>query len=97
MLQQVYEEDCCDAWYPRLRSAGTSIEESPKSGRLSTSTDKGHVEKARAVIRKNRRLTVREVPEEVGICKRSCHTILTEKLNMSRVLPAKICPASADR
>ena len=39
----------------------------------------------RYVIRENRRLTVREVSEEVGICKSSCHTILTEKLKMHRV------------
>jgi len=37
------------------------------------------------VIRENRRLTIREVSEEVGICKSSCHTILTEKLKMRRV------------
>ena len=39
----------------------------------------------------NRRLTVREVSEEVGICKSSCHTILTEKLKMHRVA-AKFLP-----
>jgi predicted transcriptional regulator len=39
----------------------------------------------RAVIRENRPLTVREVSEEVGITKRSCHTILTETQEMHRV------------
>ena len=38
-----------------------------------------------------RRLTVREVSEEGGICKSSCHTILTEKLKMPRVA-AKFVP-----
>ncbi|GFG33432.1 hypothetical protein Cfor_10026, partial [Coptotermes formosanus] len=47
----------------------TSIEDSDKSERSSTSTDDDHVEKARAVICENRRLTVLEVSEEVGICK----------------------------
>jgi hypothetical protein len=47
---------------------------------LSTGDD--HIEKVRSVIRENRRLTVREVSEVVGICKSSCHTILTEKLKM---------------
>ena len=45
----------------------------------------------RSVIRENRRLTVREVSEEVGICKSSCHTILTDKLKMHRVA-AKFVP-----
>jgi len=43
------------------------------------------------MIRENRRLNIREVSEEVGICKSSCHTILTEKLKMHRVA-AKFVP-----
>jgi len=53
--------------------------------------DDDHVEKVLAVIGKNRRLTVREVAEEVGVCKSSCHLILTEKLKMRRVA-AKYMP-----
>jgi len=51
--------------------------------------DDDHVEKVLAVIRQNRRLTVREVAEEVGICKSSCHLILIEKRKMRR---AKFVP-----
>jgi len=47
--------------------------------------DEDHVEKLLAVIRKNRRLIFHEVAEEVGICKRPCHLILTDKLKMRRV------------
>jgi len=43
------------------------------------------------VIRENRRLNIREVSEEEGICKSSCHTILAEKLKMQRVA-AKFVP-----
>ena len=90
MLQQAYGEDClsrtqCYEWYQRFKSGRTSIEDDPKSGRPSSSTGDDHIEKVRSVIRENRRLTVREVSEEVGICKSSCHTILTEKLKMHRV------------
>jgi len=53
--------------------------------------DEDYVEKVLAVIRQNRRLTVREVAEEVGICKSSCHVILTDKLKMRRVA-AKFVP-----
>ena len=53
--------------------------------------DDDHVENVLAVIRQNRRLTVREVVKEVGICKRSCHLILTDKLKMCRVA-AKFVP-----
>ena len=72
MLQQAYGEDClsgkhCHEWYQRFKSGRTSIEDDPKSGPPSTSMDDDHVEKVLAVIRQNRRLTVREVAEEVGI------------------------------
>ena len=87
MLQEAYGEDClsrtqCREWYQRFKSGRTSIEEDPKPWRPSTSTDDDHVEKVLAVIRQNRRLTVREVAEEEGICKSSCHLILTDKPKM---------------
>jgi len=43
------------------------------------------------VIRGNRRLTAREVADEVGINIGSCHQMLTEKLRMRRV-SAKFVP-----
>ena len=56
-----------------------SVDEDPRPGRPSTSTDNDHVERARAVICGNHRLTVREVADEVGISVGSCDQILTEK------------------
>jgi len=53
--------------------------------------DDDHVEKVLAVIRQNRLLTAHEVAEEVGICKSSCHLILTEKRKIRR-LAAKFVP-----
>ena len=96
MLQQAYGEDClsrtqCHEWYQRFKSGRTSVEDDPKSGLPSTSMDDDHVEKVLAVMRQNRRLTVREVAEEVGICKSTCHLILTDKLQMRRVA-AKLVP-----
>ena len=88
--KQAYGEDCwsrtqCYEWYQRFKSGRTSIEDDPKSGRPSSSTGDDHIEKVGSVIRENRRLTIREVAEEVGVCKSSCNTILTEKLKMHRV------------
>jgi len=53
--------------------------------------DDDHVEKLLAVIRQDRRLTVRDVAEEVRICKSSCHLILTGKRKTRRVA-AKFVP-----
>ena len=96
MLQQAYGEDClsrtqCHEWYQHFKLGRTSIEDDPKSGRPSTSMDDDDVEKVLAVIRQNRLPTVREVAEEVGICKSSCHLILTDELQMRRAA-AKFVP-----
>ena len=48
-----------------------SVGEEPRPGRSSTSTNDNHVERVLAVIRVNRRLTVRKVVDEVGISIRS--------------------------
>jgi len=90
MLQQAYGEDCwsrtqCYEWYHRFKSGRTSIEDDLKSGGPSSSTGDDHIEEVGSVIRENRLLTICEVSEEVGICKSSCHTILTDKLKMLRV------------
>ena len=96
MLQQAYGEDClscmqCHEWCQHFKSGRTSIEDDPKSRRPSMSMDDDHVEKVLAVIHQNRRLTVREVAEEVGICKNLCHLILTEKRKVRHVA-AKFVP-----
>jgi DNA-binding Lrp family transcriptional regulator len=59
--------------------------------RISTSKTEDNVVKVREVIRSNRRLTVREVAEEVSISKTVCHEILTENLGMHRIA-AKFVP-----
>ena len=56
-----------------------SIGEDPRPGRPSTSTNDDHVERVRAVIRGNPRLTVREVADEVDISRESNHQVFTEK------------------
>jgi len=85
MLQQAYGEDClnltqCHEWYQHFKWGRTSIEDDPKSGQPSTSMDNDHIEKVLAVICQNCRVAVREVAEEVGICKSLCHLIETDKL-----------------
>jgi len=62
-----------------------SVGEDPRPGRPSTSTNDDHVERVRAVISGDRRLTVREVADQVGISIGSCHQIFTVKLHMRRV------------
>jgi len=81
----------CYEWFKRFEKGRMSVGEDPRPGRPSTSTDDDHVDRVRAVIRGNRRLTVREFADEMGISIGSWHQILTEKLQMPRV-SAKFVP-----
>jgi transposase len=54
-------------WYKRFKDGRISIEDDPRSGRPSKSTDDQHVAQVRSVIRSYRRLAVREVAEECDI------------------------------
>ena len=78
-------------WYRKFKDGRTSIEEDPRSGRLSPSTDDDSTGGVRAVIRSNRPLTLWEAADKCVISVGSCPTILTEKLNMHRVA-AKFVP-----
>jgi hypothetical protein len=59
-------------WWKRFKEGRTSIDDDPRSGRPSTSKIDDNVAKVREIIRSNRRLTVREVDEEVSISKTVC-------------------------
>jgi len=78
-------------WWNRFKEGRTSVDDDPRSGRPSTSKTDDNVANVREVIRSNRRLTVREVAEEVSISKTVCHEILTENLGMHRI-KAKFVP-----
>ena len=100
LLTQAHGQDCmtrtqCYEWFKRFKEGRMSADEDFRSGRPSISTNDDHVESVRAVIRGNRRLTVREVADEVGNSTGSCHQIFTEKLKMRRV-SAKFVPRLTD-
>jgi len=68
MLQQAFGDECmsrtqCFEWYSRFKIGRTSIDEDPRSGRPSTSTDDVHIDAVRDLILQNRRLTIREIAE----------------------------------
>ena len=81
----------CYEWFKSFKEGRTSVSDDLRPGRPSISTDDHHVERVREVICGNRRLTVREVAEDMGISVGSCHAVLTRKHQMHR-LSAKFVP-----
>jgi len=63
----------------------------PHSGRPISSTNDQNVEVVRAVMAKDRRLSVRMIAEETGLNENVVHRILTEHLHMRKIC-AKLVP-----
>ncbi|XP_064077698.1 protein GVQW3-like [Macrobrachium nipponense] len=78
-------------WYNRFEDGQTSVESKPRSGRPSSSRNEEFVENVRRIVEDDRRITINEITEEVGISTGSVHTILMEDLAMRRV-SAKFVP-----
>ncbi|XP_060846008.1 protein GVQW3-like [Rhopalosiphum padi] len=78
-------------WFKRFKEGRISIEDDHRPGRPSTSKTNDIISLVRDKIRSDRRLTVREVANEVGISIGTCHSILSDELGMKRV-SAKLVP-----
>ena len=95
-IQQVFGDDAMGVtqikeWFNRFKNGRTSVESEQCSGRPQTARNSAVVERVKNLVRGDRRLTVREIAEEVGISKDSAHEILRADLNMRRVA-AKFVP-----
>jgi DNA-binding XRE family transcriptional regulator len=94
MLKQAFEDEAMSRtqshdWHIRFKEGRTSIEDNERPGRSSTSKNEENIQKIRKVIRSNCHLTVREVAEEVGILKATCHEILTPAVGTATICTPK--------
>jgi len=72
-------------WYNRFKDGGTLVERNARSGRPSTSRNDELIDQVRPLVMQDRRVTVWELAEEVGISTGSVHSILTDNLVLRRV------------
>jgi hypothetical protein len=96
MVVRVYGDDAVSSkavynWRERFRGGAESTEDEQRSGRRSTSTTDENVSKINEMIRANRRLTIREIPNALYISFASAHLVLTKNMYMRRV-SAKFVP-----
>lgn len=95
-LQIVYGEECMSQsqvyeWFKRFKDGRDCVESDKRSGRPSTSKNVENIEKVRQIVRNNRRLTIREIAEDLDISVGSVQSIISDDLNMKRV-SAKFVP-----
>ena len=65
-------------WHKAFKEGRENVEDDPHSGRPILSTNDQNVEVVRAVMAKDRRLSVRMIAEEMGLDKSAVHGILTD-------------------
>ncbi|XP_025271347.1 protein GVQW3 [Camponotus floridanus] len=78
-------------WYKLFTESREDVNDDARPGRPSTSTTDDNVEAVKKIVMENRRITIREVAEDVGILVGSCHAIFLGVLGMQRVA-AKFVP-----
>ena len=96
MLTKAYGETAMSKtrvyeWYKRFQDGREDGEDDERPGRLRTSTTDENVEKVKEIVMNDRRITIREVADDVGISISSCHEIFSNVLGMKHV-KAKFVP-----
>ena len=72
-------------WYKHFQDGREDVENDERPGRPSTSTTDENVEKVKEMVMNHRRITIRDVADDVGISIGSCHKIFSNVSGMKRV------------
>ena len=76
-------------WYNRFKESREDVNGIARPGRPSTSTIDENIEAMKKMILDNRRITIREIADDVDISFGSCQAIFRDVLGMKRAV-AKI-------
>ena len=90
MIQKAFVDECMGItqikeWYRRFKNGRTSVDSDPRSGLSSLQTTPENIERVQLAIEGDRRLTVRELENDLGIPKTTVWEILNKILGMARV------------
>ena len=90
MMQKAFGNECMSEtrikeWYNRFTRGRTSVDSDSCSGRPLTTKTLDNIQRVRLAIKGDRRLTVRELENDLGIPKTTVWEILNKILGMTRV------------
>lgn len=96
MLEKAYpdsnmSQQTAYRWYKAFKEGRTEVDDLPHERRPQTSTNEENIEKVKEIVLENRRVTIREIAEDIGISTGSAHTIVHDVLDMRRV-SARLVP-----
>src|SRR5215813_13745584 len=96
MLKKAFGENALSKtrtfeWFKRYKEGREPVDDDTHSGRQSTSTTLKMIAKVKQVIREDRRQTIHDVCNKLGLSYGTCQQILTDELNMRRIA-AKFAP-----
>ena len=78
-------------WYKLFTEGREEVNDDARPGRPNTSTTNENTEAVKKIVMENRRITIKEVSEDVGTSVGSCHAIFSDILGLKRVA-AKFVP-----
>jgi len=96
MIQQAFGEQRLSRaqvfqWHARFKTGRTSVDDDEHTGRHRSCTTPETVARIQQLDRQDRRRTIHDIAEEVGIGYGTCQWVLTEELGMQDVA-AKFVP-----
>jgi len=78
-------------WHARFKTGRTSVDDDEGTGRTTSCTTPETVARIQELLRQDRRLTIRDIAEEMEVGYGTCQRVLTEELGMYRAA-AKFVP-----
>ena len=89
-MVKIYQDQCpsyatIKRWSAEFRRGRKSLEDDPRSGRPVTSTTSETIEAVENIVMEDRRVTIRQIEDTLGISFGSVGTILHEHLGMNKV------------
>ena len=90
MMQKAFRNECMiktriKEWYNLFKGGRTFVNSDSRSGRPSTTKTLDNIERVRLAIESDRRLTVRELENDLGIPKTTVWVLLNKILGMTHV------------
>ena len=72
-------------WHTRFKNSRTSVDDDEHTGRHTSCTNPETVARIQQLIHQDRRWTIHDIAEEVGVSYGTCQWVLMEELGMHRV------------